>query len=106
MGRISRLKLTRDGSPAGTFETTALSGDTGAGLLAAGGVTAAELLTAEAPKFVTRYATRGLMSSGFRDAPFSIIWRSVLRQPSSESLRAVMRSRLWQEEQAFTTTSL
>src|SRR5579862_8294815 len=73
----------------------------------AGGATAAAVLPAAgAPKFATRYAMIGLMSSEFRDAPFSIIWRRVLRQPSSESFRAVMRSRLWQEEQALITTSL
>ncbi len=106
IGRMSRLKLTRDGSPAGTLATAALSGTTAAGMLAGVGTTAAVLPAAGAPKFATRYARIGLMSSGFRDAPFSIIWRSVLRQPSSESRRAAMRSRLWQEEQAFTTTSL
>src|SRR6185295_15390097 len=110
IGRISRLKLTRDGSPVGTLATTALSGalsgTAGAGMFATDGVTTAALFAAEAPKFATRYAMMGFMSSGFKDAPFSIIWRSVLRQPSSESRSAAMRSTLWQEEQAFITTSL
>ena len=92
-----------------TLATTALSGAlsvaVATGLLTDDGTTAG-LPAAGAPKFATRYPTMGLMSSGFKDAPFSIIWRSVLRQPSSESFSAVIRSRLWQEEQALTTTSL
>src|SRR5258708_7364687 len=106
IGRISRLKLTRDGSPAGMLATTALFVTAAAGMLAGVGTEAAVLPAAGAPKFATRYARIGLMSSGFNDAPFSIIWRSVLRQPSSESRSAAMRSALWQEVQAFTTTSL
>src|SRR5579863_1817952 len=106
IGRISRLKLTRDGSTAETSAPVTLSGSADAGALAGARATAAGLPAAGAPKFATRYAMIGLMSSGFKDAPFSIIWRSVLRQPSSGSRRAAMRSRLWQDEQAFATTSL
>src|SRR6266404_8466102 len=101
IGRISRLKLTRDASPVGMLTTAALFVTAAAGMLAGVGTAATVLAPAGAAKFATRYARIGLMSSGFNDAPFSIIWRSVLRQPSSESLSAVMRSALWQEVQAF-----
>src|SRR5258708_8595518 len=104
MGRMSRLKLTRVGSLAATLTAAAFSDTAGAGWLAGAGVTAV-LPAAGAPEFATKYAMMGFTSAGFNDAPFSIIWRSVLRQPSSESRSAAMRSRVWQEEQALTTTS-